>query len=298
MNTARSYFQLGDGFEFVLPMQLPSDGPLPRCAVLAFMASAIYDFETNEWKKYSVTVYDADCVQYLWRSGELKDRRQNFDDLPVLDLDGLRELGYLIQKPESSAYLMNKNEYGKRRAAFIEKVKALPTTINLGVDEEMKALQEEYESREEEQEDNPGWKPPRKTGITYIQLGDGFEFVIDRSFESVNHLLKLSAASVYDMVEKKWVKYRMTLYKAGEQWHSKFIVNEEERKPNLTHVQRLTCDDLVKLGMMLDAGEGNMARYRFDYIAFKRRVAAMNIVHDDANAEIFASRSGINSGYR
>lgn len=277
------YFQLGDGFEFILPMSLPIRG----CATLPFMANAIYDFATNEWKKYGITVYDADCVQYQWRSADLESRRKNFDDLPILDLEALRERGYLLQRSGSSAYLMNKDSYSKRRTAFVEKVKALPTTINLGVDEELKALMQEVEAREREQEvgvSEVPYLPSRKEGITYVQLGDGFEFIIDRAYETLPQMMKLSSTILYDMVEKKWAKYRTTLYKVGEEWHCKIIVKEEDRKLDLTHVQRLTYHDLIALGYVFDSGEGVTARYRFDYVFYKNHRRAMNIVFDDVVA--------------
>lgn len=282
----KTYIQLGDGFEFILPLSLDAMN-----VTLKFMANALYDFATNEWKKYGITVYDANCVQYQWRNAGMESRRQSFDDVPVIDYEGLCALGYMVQRRGTSAYVMNKSEYDKRRTAFVEKVKALPTTINLGVDEELKQMMDQYNESERERErqlDETGsmnYIPPRLAGITYVQLGDGFEFIIDRPCESLNHLLKLSSTQLYDMLEKKWTKYRSTMYKVDDQWHSKFIPNAEDRKLDLTHVQRLTYADLVTLGYMFDRGEGNMARYQFDWIAYRRRRRATKIVFDDAVAE-------------
>ena len=121
----------------------------------------------------------------------------------------------------------------------------------------------------------------RPSGITYIQLGDGFEFIIDRAHERIVHMMKLSATSIYDMVEKEWVKYRSTMYKVGDQLHCKFIPRKEDRSLDLTDVPRLTYEDLVTLGYMYDAGEDSMARFRFDYIEYKRRRYRANIIFDD-----------------
>lgn len=282
MNNKGTYFQLGDGFEFILPMELPIRG----CATLPFMAHAIYDFTSHEWKKYAITVCDKDCVIYQWRSGEMESRRSNFDDVPVLTMDKLRELGYLMQRDGSSAYLMNKNEYGKRRTAFIERVKALPTTVNLGVDEEMKAVMAEYEAREEEQEEQPTWTPPRNSGRTYIQLGDGFEFIVERPVERVNQMMKLSSASLYDMVDNKWCKYRSTIYKDAEgKLHSTFHADPVARPRNFDNVPVMTYDDLVKAGYMKDWGENVMVRYFFDYQVYQRRRQAANLIFDNVIAQ-------------
>jgi hypothetical protein len=286
-NTRATYFQLGDGFEFILPMRLADAN-----VTLKFMANSIFDFEANEWKKYGITVYDADCVQYQWRSAEMESRRKSFENVPIIDYEGLRLLGYMVQHAGSSAYLMNKSEYSKRRSAFVEKVKALPTTINLGVDEELKRVIEEEKVREEAQKEEDalgevGYGETatymfRRTGRTYVQLGDGFEFVIERPVESVNQMMKLSSTTLYDMEENKWCKYRSTIYKDAEgRLHSKFYPNEADRPRNFENVPVLTYEDLTKAGYMNDWGEEAMVRYFFNYQEYQRRRKAANLIFDD-----------------
>lgn len=279
----KTYIELGDGFQFILPISFEKMN-----ITLKYMAKAIYDLTTNEWKKYGITVYDSDYVQYQFRN--VQDRRQNFDDVAILLYDDLVTAGYLIKREGCSAYVMNKREYSKRIQAFVASIKELPTTINLGVDEEMKALAEDYEEREQEREQEEAnaaaWTPPRMSGRTYIQLGDGFEFVIERSVELVNQIMKLSSTAIYDLIENKWCKYRSTIYKGEDgRLHSKFYPNEEDRKKTFELAPVLTYDDLVKAGYMLDYGEGQMARYRFDFPVYKRRRNAANVIFDDAVSE-------------
>lgn len=281
MNTQGTYLQLGDGFEFILPVSLDKIN-----VTLKFMANSIYDLAAQEWKKYGITVYDSDYVEYQWRSAEMETRRKTFDDVPVLNYDNLVARGYLIQREGCSAYILNKSQYSIRRSEFIRVVKQRPTTINLGVDEELKEQMEELEEYQAEKEENPKWTPPRESGRTYIQLGDGFEFIVERPVERVNQMMKLSSASVYDLVENKWCKYRSTIYKDAEgKLHCTFHADPVARLKNFDSIPVLTYDDLVKAGYMHDWGKEVMVRYFFDYQVYRRRRIAANIIFDNVTAQ-------------
>lgn len=125
----------------------------------------------------------------------------------------------------------------------------------------------------------------RNEGRTYIQLGDGFEFIMERPHERIVHMMKLSSAGVYDLVEKKWIKYRSSIFKVGDELHCKFFPRHEDRPAKFNDAPVLTYDDLVTLGYMYDAGEDSMARYRFDYIAYTIRRRKAKIIFDDVKAE-------------
>lgn len=285
-----TYFQFSDGFEFILPI------PLQEVHVtLKFMATSIYDFAAQEWKKYGITVYDSDYVQYQWRSAEMESRRQTFDNVIELSYEGLRKRGYLMQRIGCSAYVLNKTVYSKRLSAFIEKVKQLSTTINLGVDEGLKAQMEEMEEREAIQRSidereldtridaefearrNKVYIPPRAIGRTYIQLPDGKQFVINRPHELISDLLKIYAISIYDLVENQWIKYRLTVYEENGKLYSKVITDEKDRVVDISKVSIVTYPDLAREGYMIDEGEGNMSRFRFDPVALKRKQVEANI---------------------
>ena len=117
-------------------------------------------------------------------------------------------------------------------------------------------------------------------GRTYIQLGDGFEFILERPTKNIQRMMLWSSSGVYDLVEKKWVKYRGSIYKKGAYLYVKHFAKESERPNNLEGAPVLTYLDLVNAGYMFDSGEdgsGLLVRYRFDYEAFKRKRQKANI---------------------
>ncbi|MET0980259.1 MAG: hypothetical protein ABWX90_03325 [Candidatus Saccharimonadales bacterium] len=131
--------------------------------------------------------------------------------------------------------------------------------------------------------------PYRTEGRTYIQLGDGFEFIIERPHEQIKRLITLSATTIYDLVKNDWIKYRSTLYKVGDQLHGKFYARAE-RPNDFANVPVITYADLAAAGYMIDFGPGGMAgggmiQYSFDYNEYKRRRKAANIIFDDVKSK-------------